>query len=141
MNVAGDVDGIGRSAKTEDLRVETNRNVDVIVTGQEEHGVARRAEFTVLLNRVDLVDLLLNGSGGHGWIEDKYVGTEVGSLRSRRETSRRESKQRGKNEDFMVGGHPRQFYSDSLERFAGAMDGEMDEEICPLHGERECTLG
>ena len=45
---------IGCGAQTEDLRVETDGHVDVIVAGHEEEGIARRAEFTVLLNSVDL---------------------------------------------------------------------------------------
>src|ERR1700722_4570106 len=126
MYVAGDVDGVRSGAEAHNLCVETNGHVDVIAARQEEQGVARRAEFAVLLNRVDLVDLLLNSSGGHRGIEDEYVGTEVGGLSSRREHCRRKRKQGGKNADFMVGGHPRPFYSASLQHFAGAMDRETD---------------
>ena len=58
--------------------VETDRDVDVIFAGQEEQSVTRGAEFAVLLDGVDLVDLGLDVGGGHGGIEEQNVGAEVG---------------------------------------------------------------
>ena len=65
VDVAGDVDGVGRGAEAEHLRVEADWHIYVIFAGQEEQGVAGRAEFAVLLDCVDLVDLRLNIRGGH----------------------------------------------------------------------------
>ncbi len=60
----------GVRAEADDLGIEADGDVDVVFAGQEEQGVAGGAEFAVLLDRVDLVDLGLDGSGGHGGIEE-----------------------------------------------------------------------
>ena len=78
VDVADDVNGIGRGAEAEHLRVEADRNVDVVFAGQEEQCVARGTEFAVLLDGVDLVDLGLDFGRGHGGIEEQNVGAEVG---------------------------------------------------------------
>ncbi len=78
VDVADDVDGIGRGAEAEHLCVEADRNVDVVFAGQEEQCVASGAEFTVLLDGIDLVDLSLDVCGGHGGIEEQNVGAKVG---------------------------------------------------------------
>ena len=77
VDVAGDVDGVGRSAEAEDLRVEADGDVDVIVAGEKEERVALGAEFAVLLDGVDLVDLLLDCAEGMDGFEDENVGAEV----------------------------------------------------------------
>ena len=69
----------GDGAEADDFGVEADRDVDVVVAGKKEQGVALGAELVVLLDGVDLVDLRLNVGGGHGGTEDQYVGTEVGS--------------------------------------------------------------
>ena len=61
VDVAGDVDAVGRGAEAEHLRVEADGDVDVVVAGKEEEGVACGAELVVLLGGVDLVDLRLDG--------------------------------------------------------------------------------
>ena len=79
VDVAGDVDGVGCGAEAEHLGVEADGDVDVVFAGQEEQRVASRAEFAVLLDRVDLVDLRLDVGGRHGGIEEENVGAEVGA--------------------------------------------------------------
>ena len=107
MDVAGDVNGVRRSApRPSDLRVETDGDVDFVVAGQEQEGKARRAEFTVLLDGVDLVDLMLDGGGGHGGTEDEDVGAEVGGLRCSAERCGRQRKQQSKREGLEVRGRP-----------------------------------
>jgi hypothetical protein len=78
VDVAGDVDTVWRSAEANDLSVEAHRDVDMVIAGQEEEGVALGAELAMLLDGVDGVDPLLDGGRGHGWIEDEDVGAEVG---------------------------------------------------------------
>src|SRR5258708_32310171 len=78
MNIAGDVNGIWSCAQAQDLRVETHRDVDVVLAGKKEQCVARGAELAVLLDGVDLVDLFLNGGRGHRRIEQEHVGSKIG---------------------------------------------------------------
>ena len=78
VDVADDVDGIGRGAEAEHLCVEADRNVDVVFAGQEEQCVSGCTEFAVLLDGIDLVDLSLDVCGGHRGIEEQNVGAEVG---------------------------------------------------------------
>src|SRR4051794_19173609 len=77
MYVADNVNGLGNIAETHHLCVETNRDIDPILAGQKEEGVAVRAEFAVLLPRVDFVDLLLNLRCGHGGIEHQNIWAEL----------------------------------------------------------------
>ena len=79
MNLAHDVDGLGNIAQAEDLRVEADRDVDVIFARKEKQRIAPGAEFAVLLHGVDFVDLLLDLRRGHGGIEDENIGAEVRS--------------------------------------------------------------
>ena len=71
----------GVSAEAGDFGVEADGDVEVVVAGEEEEGVALGAELVVLLGGVDAVDLGLHGGGGHGGREDGDVGAEVGGLR------------------------------------------------------------
>jgi len=50
----------------------------MVVAGQKQQCVARRAKLAVALNGVNLVDLALNVRCRHGWIEDQYIGAEIG---------------------------------------------------------------
>ena len=77
VDVADDVNGVGCGAEAQHLRVKAHRHVDVVFAGQKKQRIARGAEFAVLLNRVNLVDLLLDLGRGHGGIEDQYVGAEI----------------------------------------------------------------
>ncbi len=79
VDVAGDVDRVRRCAKADDLRVKADGDVEFVFAGQEEDGVALGAEFAVLLDGVDGVNLALHVGGGHGGREDEDVGTEIGS--------------------------------------------------------------
>ena len=81
VDVAGDVNCVGRGAEAEHLGVKTDGDIYVVFAGQEEQRIARGAEFAVLLDGVDLVDLLLDFSGGHGGIEEQNVGAEVWARR------------------------------------------------------------
>ncbi len=60
------------------MGVKADGDIDFVFAGQEEQREAGGAEFAVLLNGVDLVDLLLDGGRGHGRREEKDVGAEVG---------------------------------------------------------------
>jgi len=77
VDVSGDVDGVWRGSKANDFSVEADWDVDVIIAGKKEQGVACGTELAVLLNGIDLVDLGLNLRCGHGGIEDEGVRTEV----------------------------------------------------------------
>ena len=77
VDVAGDVDAVGRGAEAEDLGVEADGDVDVVVAGKEEEGVAFGAELVAALDGVDLVDLRLDRRGGSGRVEEEDVGAEV----------------------------------------------------------------
>src|SRR5579872_7526188 len=59
VDIASDVDGVGRWAKSDHLRIETNRDVQAILARQEEESVAFGAEFVSSLDRVNPVDLCL----------------------------------------------------------------------------------
>ena len=83
MDVAGDVNGVRRCAEAHDFGVETDGDVDFVFAGQEEQRKTGGAEFAVLLDGVDLVDLLLDCGRGHGRREEKDVRAEVGRLRRR----------------------------------------------------------
>ena len=76
VDVAGDVDGVGSGAEADDLRVEADGDVEVVVAGEEEEGVAAAAELGVFLFGVDLVDLGLHLGGGRRRREDEDVGAE-----------------------------------------------------------------
>ena len=78
MDVAGDLNFVRRGAEAEDLGVKADGDVDGVVAGEEENGVAFGAELVAALGGVDLVDLLLDVSGGCLWAEDEDVGAEVG---------------------------------------------------------------
>ena len=80
VDVAGDVGGVGCGAEAGYFGVEADGDVEVIVAGKEEEGVALRAELVVLLEGVDAIDLGLHGGGGRRGREDGDVGAEVGSL-------------------------------------------------------------
>ena len=80
VDVAGDVGGVGRGAEAGDFGVEADGDVEVIVAGEEEEGVALGTELVVLLDGVDAIDLGLHGGGGRGGREDGDVGAEVGCL-------------------------------------------------------------
>ena len=88
VDVADDVHGIGCRAEPEHLRVEADRDVDVIFAGEKEQCVARCAEFAVLLDGVDLVDLSLDCADGMEGSKTQNVGAEV-RLRRRRLSERR----------------------------------------------------
>ena len=77
MNVAGDMDAVGRGAEAEDLSVEADGDVDVVVAGKEQEGVALGAKVVVPLSGVNLVDLRLDRRQRHGRVEDEDVGAEV----------------------------------------------------------------
>ena len=71
------MDLIGRSAEAENLRVVADRHVYFVLAGGEEESVAGRAKLAGFLDGEDLIDLRLNGRGGHGRIEDEDVGAEI----------------------------------------------------------------
>ena len=77
VDVAGNVNGIGRGPDADHFRVEADGHVHVVLAGEEEQCVARRAEFAVLLNGVDLVDLPLDFGNRHQGIEDEDVWPEI----------------------------------------------------------------
>ena len=85
VDVAGDVGGVGCCAEAGYFGVEADGDVDVVVAGEEEEGVALGAELVVLLDGVDAVDLGLDFRGGCGGREDADVGTEVRGLRMQRD--------------------------------------------------------
>ena len=80
VDVAGEVGGVGRGAEAGYLGVEADGDVEVVVTGEEEEGIALRAELVVLLDGVDAIDLGLHGGSGCGGREDGDVRAEVGCL-------------------------------------------------------------
>ncbi len=99
MDVAGDVDAVGGGAEAEDLGVEADGDVDVVLAGEEEEGVAFGAELVAALRGVDLVDLGLDRRRGHGRLEDEDVGAEVrgdSGGRNRRTGNGREQGEREK---------------------------------------------
>ena len=81
MDVAGDVGVVGRCAEAEDLGVEADGDVEVVVAGEKEDGVAVGAELVVLLRGVDAVDGGLRFGVWGGGREEEDVGAEVGGLR------------------------------------------------------------
>jgi len=78
MNVARDVNVVGRSAQSDCLRVEADRNIDVIVAGQKQKCIALRAELVVPLDGIDLIDLPLDVGRRHRRTEDGDIRAEVG---------------------------------------------------------------
>src|ERR1700742_2315108 len=74
--MAGEVNGIGSGAEADRLGVEADGEIDVVVAGEKEEGVAAAAELGVFLLGVDLVDLGLHLGGWCGRREEEDVGTE-----------------------------------------------------------------
>ncbi len=91
VDVAGDVGGVGCGAEAGYLGVEADGHVEVVVAGEEEEGVALRAELAVMLGGVDAVDCGLHCGGRSRGREDADVRTEVGRLceRAGREEDKR----------------------------------------------------
>ncbi len=83
VDVAGEVRGVGCGAEAGDFGVEADGDVEVVVAGEKEEGVALGAELVVLLDGVDAIDLGLHGRCGRGGREDGDVGAEVGGLGER----------------------------------------------------------
>ncbi len=77
MNVADDVNCIRSRTKPQNLRIKTDRHIDVIFAGQEEQRIPCGTEFAVLFNAVDLVNLLLDRIGGHRRIEHQNIRPKV----------------------------------------------------------------
>ena len=77
VDVADDVDSVGCRAEADDFCVEADGDVDVVLARQEEQSVTGRTELTVLLNRVDLVNLGLDVGRGHRGLEEQHVGPEI----------------------------------------------------------------
>ena len=78
MDVARDVDCVGRGAESDDFGVEADGDIDVVFTWQKDKSIPVRAELTVLLDRVDLVDLGLDVGSGHRRVEDEDFIAEIG---------------------------------------------------------------
>lgn len=78
MHVAGDVDRVRRGAETDDGGVEADGDVEVVVAGSEEDGVAVGAELAMLLRGVDGVDFRLRLGDGCGGRDEQDAGAEVG---------------------------------------------------------------
>ncbi len=78
VDVASDVDSIGRCAQADDFGVEADGDIYFVFAGEEEKGIALRAKLIVLLHCVDCVYPGLYIGRGHGWIENQNVGTPVG---------------------------------------------------------------
>ena len=95
VDVAGEVGGVGCGAEAGDFGVEADGDVEVVVAGEEEEGVALGAELVVLLDGVDAIDLGLHGGGGRGGREDGDVGAEVGGLGEGGEREEGESEEQG----------------------------------------------
>ena len=77
MQVAIDFDVVGRGAKPHYLRVETNRDIDLVLAGKEKQGIALRAKLVSPLNGVDLVNLLLHRGYRHCRSEDQNIRPEI----------------------------------------------------------------
>src|ERR1022692_3417895 len=71
------MDVVWRSPQPQNLRIVSNRNVQLVVPWREQEGIARGTELIILLCGVNLVDTLLHRRGSHGRVENDHVGSEV----------------------------------------------------------------
>ncbi len=92
MHIALNAHSLRRCSQPEDLRIKSNRNINVIAARQKQERISLRAKLTVLLRRVNGVDLLLHLRlrrlrAKHGNIRAKVRRLRIQTRSSKQENS------------------------------------------------------